>query len=363
MPGWRNGTKSVRWQESKDFVLKRPIQDLFPDSQGMAGGEAAGIMRVGCSTLQERLFKYREGEPGTPGNGPCPGQGTTIMDNPIILIFVSVTIFSLMLATGLSHSFQELTSLWRRPELLLRSLLAVIVLVPAVVGLVLWVFELPRAVATGLAVLAAAPGAPLTYKRSQMAGGDPIYTASLQLTLALLAVVVTPLILVIFCALFELGTGRVSPLDVSKQVAQVTFLPVIAGLLIQHFAPRLADLIGKPLRMLGNILFILLFVVVIILLVLSPDLRMRLNLGGLSTAAIMIMVGSSLAIGHLLGGPSREQRSVLAIASIARNVGLALFIAALSDYGPEFVPTLLAYMILGSLLAVPYSVWSKRQIS
>ena len=74
------------------------------------------------------------------------------------------------------------------------------------------------------------------------------------------------------------------------------------------------------------------------------------------------MVGISLAIGHLLGGPAGEQRSVLAIASIARNVGLAMFIAGLSDYGQQFIPTLLAYMILGAILAVPYSVWSKRQI-
>jgi bile acid:Na+ symporter, BASS family len=285
------------------------------------------------------------------------------MDNPILLMLVTVTIFSLMLAMGFSHSFQQLTSLWRRPELLLRSLLAVIVLVPLVVGLLLWVFNLSPPVATGLAVLAAAPGAPLTYKRSQMAGGDPTYTASLQLTLALLAVIITPLMLAIFSALFELPGLRLTHFEVARQVAQVTFLPVIIGLLIQRFAPRLADVIGKPLRIIANILFIVLFVVLIILLVLSPDLRVMLNLGGLPSVVIIIMVGSSLAIGHLLGGPSRELRSVLTIASVARNVGLALFIAELSDYGQNFIPTLLTYMILGVLLAVPYSVWSKRQIA
>ncbi len=285
------------------------------------------------------------------------------MDNPILLMFVTMTIFSLMLAMGVSHSFQQLTSLWRRPELLPRSLLAVIVLVPLVVGLLLWVFNLSLSVATGLAVLAAAPGAPLTCKRSQMAGGDPTYTASLQLTLVLLAVVTTPLILAIFRALFELPGLRLTPFEVARQVARVTFLPVITGLLIQRFAPRLTDVIINPLRMLANILFIVLFVVLIILLVLSPDFRMMLNLGGLSSVVIIIMVGGSLAIGHLLGGPSREQRSVLAIASVARNVGLALFIAELSDYAQNFIPTLFAYMILGSLVAVPYSVWNKRRMT
>jgi BASS family bile acid:Na+ symporter len=155
------------------------------------------------------------------------------MDNPIILHFVTLAIFSLMLAIGVNHSFEQLISLWRRPALLLRSLLAVIVLIPLVVGLLLWLFDLPLAVATGLALLAAAPGAPLTTKRAQMAGGDPTYTASLQLTLALLAVVITPLTLAIFYALFELATERVTAFKVALQVAEVTFLPVIIGLLIQ----------------------------------------------------------------------------------------------------------------------------------
>ncbi len=285
------------------------------------------------------------------------------MDNPIFLNFVTVTIFSLMLAIGVNHSFRQLTFLLRRPQLLLRSLLAVIVLVPLVVGLLLWMLDLSPAVAAGLAVLAAAPGAPLTTQRTEMAGGEPTYSASLQLTLALLAVVITPLTLAIFNALFELADLGLTPVDVARQVAQVTFLPVIIGLLIQRFVPRLAEVMGKPMRMLANVLFIMLFVVLIILLVLAPDLRTMLNLDSLSTVTIIIMVGSFLAIGHLLGGPSQEQRSVLAIASIARNVGLALFIADLSDYGQNFIPTIFSYMILGALVAVPYSVWSKRRMT
>jgi BASS family bile acid:Na+ symporter len=283
------------------------------------------------------------------------------MDNPILLYFVSLTIFTLMFALGVNHSFKELTSLWRRPGLLLRSLLAVIFLVPMVVVLLLWVFHLPPAVANGLAVLAAAPGAPLTYKRSQMAGGDPTYTASLQLTLALLAVGITPVILALFYALVGLLIKGVTLFEVAQQVAQVTFLPVIIGLSLQQFAPRIAEVLRKPLFMLANILFILLFLMLVLLLAFVPKLRALLNVGGLAMATIVIMVVVSLAIGHLLGGPRRDQRSALATACIARNVGLALFIAELSDYGQHLIPTILTYMILGGLLAVPYAVWSRRQ--
>ena len=68
------------------------------------------------------------------------------MDHPILLHFVSLTIFTLMLALGVNHSFEQLVSLWRRPELLLRSLVAVVFLVPMAVLLLLWVFDLPPAV-------------------------------------------------------------------------------------------------------------------------------------------------------------------------------------------------------------------------
>ncbi len=289
-------------------------------------------------------------------------QEAGTMDHPIFLMLVTVTIFTLMLALGVNHSFEQLTSLLRRPQLLLRSLLAVIVLVPVVVGLLLWLLELPSAIAAGLAVLAAAPGAPLTYKRTEMAGGDLTYSASLQLTLALLAVVVAPLILAIFNALFKIVGDPITPFHVARQVAEVTFLPVIIGLLIQRLAPHLAEAIGNTVRMLANFLFIMLSVTLIFLIALAPDLRMMLNLCGLATGAIIVMVTISLAIGHILGGPSREQRSVLAIASVARNVGLALFIAGRWDNGQNIIPTLLTYLILGALLGVAYSIWSKRRL-
>ena len=284
------------------------------------------------------------------------------MDNAILLKFVSVTIFSLMFAIGVNHSYEHLTTLWRRPQLLLRSLLAVIGLVPLVVGLLLWLFDLPPAVAAGLAVLAAAPGAPLTYKRTQMAGGDPDYVASLQLTLALLAVLVTPCILAIFYALFELAIERVSPFQVMRQIGEVTFLPVIIGLLLQRFAPGFTAVIAGPVQKIAGALFILLLVLIVVILAIAPNLRAMLNLGWLPLAVILIMAAAALVIGHLMGGPPRQQRSALAIACVARNIGLALFIAGLCDYGQQIIPTLLAYLIVGAITALPYSVWNKRQM-
>lgn len=280
-----------------------------------------------------------------------------------LLTFTSVTVFTLMLTLGVNHSFAQLAAFWQQPQVLFRSLLAVLILVPLVVALLLWVFRLPPAVATGLAVLAAAPGAPLTSKRSKMAGGDLSYARSLQLTLALLAVAATPAILGLFYRFFELETERVTPLEVGQQVAMVTFLPAIIGLLLQRYVPKFVEVMGKPLDLLANALFFALVALVVVALALAPQLRAMLLVGWLPAAAIVLMATAALAVGHLLGGPDRKRRATLATASLARNIGLALFIAGLSDYGQRFIPMLLAYMMLGALVAIPYGLWNKRQLA
>ena len=282
------------------------------------------------------------------------------MDNPLILNLVTITIFTLMLTIGVNLSFEKLLSLCRRPFLLLRALLAVVVLVPLVVIVLLRLFDLPSGVATGLALLAAAPGAPLTTKRSQMAGGKFPHSASLQLTLALLAVIITPITLAIFYALFDLETQRVlvSVSQVFQQVVRVQFLPIILGLLIQKFSPKITSVIGKPLIVIGNILFLLLLILLSV-----PGFRLIRQIGILPLVVIVIMVVISLAIGHLLGGSEVDKRSALAIACIARNIGLAMYIAYLSNSQQQVIPTLVSYMILGALIAIPYSTWSKRQVA
>ncbi len=281
------------------------------------------------------------------------------MDNPLILNLVTITIFTLMLTIGVNLSFEKLLSLCRRPFLLLRALLAVVVLVPLVVIVLLRLFDLPSGVATGLALLAAAPGAPLTTKRSQMAGGKFPHSASLQLTLALLAVIITPITLAIFYALFDLETQRVlvSVSQVFQQVVRVQFLPIILGLLIQKFSPKITSVIGKPLIVIGNILFLLLLILLSV-----PGFRLIRQIGILPLVVIVIMVVISLAIGHLLGGSEVDKRSALAIACIARNIGLAMYIAIFSNAQEQVLPTLVSYIILGSLIAIPYSTWSKRQV-
>jgi BASS family bile acid:Na+ symporter len=280
------------------------------------------------------------------------------MDHPLLLILVKITIFSLMLAIGSNLSFEKMLSFWRKPALVFRALLAVIVLVPLVVIFLLKLFNLPSEVMIGLALLAASPGAPLSTKRTQRAGGSLSYAASLQLTLAILAVFVTPLTLAIFAALFESISQKVAILEVARQVIMVQILPVSLGLLIQKFAPTFAEKIAKPLIFIANGVFSILVILACIL-----GLPLFSRVWQLPLVAIAIMVIASLGIGHVLGRLDDDMRSILAIFCIARNFGLALFIAILNHIQQQVIPTLVAYVILGAFVGVLYSIWNKRRLA
>lgn len=274
---------------------------------------------------------------------------------------VTLTVFTLMLTIGVNNSFQELTSLWRRRSQLFKALFAVVIVVPAFVFFLMSVLNLSPQVSYALALLASAPGAPLTTKRSQMVLADPEYTSSLQLILALSAIVITPVLLSVFDVSFDLGIERVRAVYVAQQVLTVTFLPVVVGLLVRHFAPNFIKIIQKPLDLISNLLFLMMALGLIVILVAAPELRSQLLLGWPAITAILAMAFTAVTAGHLIGGPRRDQRAGLAIACLARNLGLALFIAGLSGQPKTVLPTILVYMLLGVAVQVVYSVWLKRQ--
>jgi BASS family bile acid:Na+ symporter len=149
----------------------------------------------------------------------------------------------------------------------------------------------------------------------------------------------------------------VAILEVAQQVIMVQLLPVSLGILMQKFAPTFTQQIAKPLTFIANSLFLVLVVLLCIL-----GLPMLSKIRELPLVAIVIMVIASLGIGHALGRVDDDTRSSLAIFCIARNFGLALFIGILNHVQQQVIPTLVAYLILGAFVGVPYSIWNKRRL-
>lgn len=188
-----------------------------------------------------------------------------------------------------------------------------------------------------------------------MAGGNLAIATSFQVTLASLAVVTTPLTLLIFTLIFAKVEASGNFLLIAKQVLTVQFLPLGLGLVIRRLGGAMVANISELLTTVANTLFIVLLVFLLgFSLVTIPTVPWQ------GLVVIPLIVAFGLVCGHLLGGSALGDRSAIATGTIARNAGLALFLVV-ANGAPQAIPTIIAYMVVGSLTALPYNIWIKKQ--
>ncbi|MDJ0659345.1 MAG: DUF202 domain-containing protein [Crocosphaera sp.] len=280
------------------------------------------------------------------------------LDSKVIQNLFALNIFLIMLTMGVKIPLSDLVSLKNHPRFLAKALLSVLVIFPLIVVSVLFIFNLSKYIAIAFILLAASPAPPLLTKRTIMSGGNVTFAASLQVILSLLAVLFTPLALYLFSFIFLESRESIDFILVAKQVATVQLLPLCLGLLIRKLSADLAEEIGDLLLNVVNTLFL-----VVLIFSVGISLNLVPTVGWTTVVSIALMVAFGLIIGHLLGGvdDNIETRSTLATATIARNIGLALYIAIVNG-ATNAIPGLAAYAVLGAIFALPYNVWVKNKI-
>jgi bile acid:Na+ symporter, BASS family len=261
---------------------------------------------------------------------------------------VTASVVALVICQGLQTSFADLKFLPEHRALLLRSLAAVLLLVPFAVFFVILTIQPARPVAIGLALFAASPAAPLMLFRISNVPGRGQYAASLHLILAVVSIVTVPLTIFLFSRGLRFA-AEVGHSDVAVIVAKLILIPMLLGLAIRAAFPKFAGRAAVPLEKLGKFtlglsLAFLIFKTYRFLAQLS--FRSYLSM----TGAIVI----SLLIGHLMAGRiSSGERTVLALESAGRHPGLVLLIVALNapraNAMPVLVPYLLVFLVLSTL--------------
>jgi uncharacterized membrane protein YidH (DUF202 family) len=278
------------------------------------------------------------------------------LDSQIVQTMVSFAVFFIMLSIGAALSIQDLLNFWQQPALLGRSFLAIVILPPLVFALIESVIDLPQSYVLALIFLIASPGPALLTRRAGMANARMSYVISLQITLALLSIVLTPLILKFFAVLSVGSEGTIKSWQIAKQVGVVQFLPLGIGVLISQLMKDRATEISKLLNMIANTLFIILALIVLLVsLTVVPSLRIM----PLIITVLLTFLG--LVIGHLIGiGLDPDIQAGIAIATIARNAGLAIVLASLNGE-VEAVPIIVAVLIVGIVAGIPYALWMKQK--
>ena len=91
----------------------------------------------------------------------------------------------------------------------------------------------------------------------------------------------------------------------------------------------------------------------------TPLFRPLVGEGVLAALGGFTLVG--IAVGHWLGGPSEQHRSVLALATGSRHPGIALALASINfPDQKDVIAVVLYHLLIGALVALPYVIWRKR---
>jgi BASS family bile acid:Na+ symporter len=275
----------------------------------------------------------------------------------VLMLSFQASILCTVAGFGLRSAPGDLTYLLARPGLLIRSLLAVLVVMPLVAVAIAASFDLRRPTEIALIALAMAPAPPLLLGREVKAGGRRSYGLALMLTLALLAIATVPLTIEVVQRLFDRQLG-VAPGAIARIVLVMTVLPLVVGTAIRALMPALADRIAGPLSKVGTVLLLLAAVVL-----LAGTWRGVLAAVGGGTVVVMaLFVTIGLMVGHLLGGPDPRDETVLALSSASRHPAIALTIASANFPDEHFAGTVILYLLVSTIVGMPYLKWQRRQV-
>jgi len=272
----------------------------------------------------------------------------------IIKIALPLALMAVMFTHGLELKPRELLATYRdRPLVMLRSLAVVLLLVPIAALAIIFLFRPAPATAIGLAILAASPAAPFQLRNIYKQAGSLVYLSALHLSLALLAVITVPAVLNLFSQAvgFE---AEVSVFQVGKTAAQTLLIPVVVGMLVAAFFPKVAR-IGPTF---GRIAEVLLLVMVLLLLIKTFPLLLQMDAWSYVVMAIFVIV--NLGMGHVLGPRDPQERTTLAMESGARNFGLALTIGMLNFSTEKTLAVLIPYIIIFAVISTLYLKWRAR---
>jgi BASS family bile acid:Na+ symporter len=273
-----------------------------------------------------------------------------------LMLALNASMFLVVFVLGLGATFQGVTYLFRHPALLLRSILSMNVVMLGFSILVCVWFQPPPAVRIALVGIAISPVPPILPNQQLGAGGATKYVFGLLVGTALASIAIAPLAIELLDHWYGFDV-HLPPAKVATMMLVSIVIPLILGILLNRFAPAFARQIAKPVSMFANLLLVA--AALPMLLAATPVLWPLVGNGVLAALVAFTLVG--IAVGHVLGGPSQEHRSVLALATGSRHPGIALALASLNFPDQKDVMAVVLYhLIIGALVALPYVIWRKR---
>jgi BASS family bile acid:Na+ symporter len=270
----------------------------------------------------------------------------------IIKLLTAASLTGLLLAVGLRLTAAQILDSLRRGQIAW-MVAANFILVPALTLALALAFQVPEPIAAGMILLGAAPFAPVVPVFTRMAKGDLALAAGLTALFPFLSALLTPAVCELSLRLLP-GTGalKFSFLSILLVLVLTITVPLLAGVAINHWLPKLGKALLRPMEVLSEATgaVSLAFVTIV-------EFKTILATGWIPLLAMILISELCLALGWALGGPDKAVRLVIGLGTSNRNIALALLIALQSFGDSPIVAAVVAnglVLILLGLVHVAY---------
>lgn len=274
----------------------------------------------------------------------------------VIVLALQTSIVMTVLGFGLIATFGDVLSVLRRPGLLARSLLAILVIMPIVAVVASRLLSLRPSVEIALVALSIAPIPPLLPGKERKAGVHEGYGLGLLVIVGALAIITVPASIVIlgghFTRPFVMPSGAIT-----KIVLMTILVPMLSGMAINELWPAIAARLAKPIGLIAKIL--LATSGVVLLAGRLPTVFALMGGGSILGLAGFIVLG--LAVGHVMGGPNPDDRVALALSTASRHPAIAITVAKANfPDDPNVVAAIFLYLLLTVVIEMVYVArWKK----
>ena len=278
------------------------------------------------------------------------------MDASFLQLLLGIAIFAILFSIGIGLSIADFRQVVARPQAFVLTLACQVLLLPALAILIARIFELNDVAAFGLLLLAVCPGGVTSNLFTRLAGGFTALSVSLTAVNSMLAVVSIPAVLFVGQGLLGTQAQIVAiPFDyLAKQLLVITFVPVVLGLLVRHFAPRAAARLEPLLFPLTSSLFFLL-IFSVWYTEFETYRKAFIEAGAPTLALFAAACACSLFIARRFGLEKRERIAMVFEVGI-QNPPVAFFIAVNILQDMALMPPSAVYsvvMVVVSMMLVP----------
>ncbi len=176
---------------------------------------------------------------------------------------LNISLALVMFGIALEISISDFKGLFQNPKPIFTGLFCQFILLPLLTFVLVLLIEPIASIALGMIMVAACPGGNVSNFISHLGGGNTALSVSLTAAATLLAVVFTPLNLQFWGSLYPptheiLKDVALSPWQMVQLVSLLLGLPLALGIWVNHLWPTLAKKMGKVLKLLSLVFFILL---------------------------------------------------------------------------------------------------------